>query len=275
MKRKILSDIVNNFNEITGIELAIATNERKCICFSKTNGEFCAALHQYPKAYKICEASDDEHIKKMEAEGKPIRYVCPFGVDEMLLPIESRSGGPGFMFSSIGITRGRDMEPYIKFAQEEAGVPRAVIEKKITTVPKYTPERIDAFAKILTLMADYISAKDLMPDEEYTVGTLIKNYVKDNISKKITLSDMAWHLHRSTVSLTEHFKAEFGMTIMEYVTEKRLKMAEEMLCTTDKLVKEISVSCGFSDVEYFSRCFKRRYGLTPTEYRESRRAAQS
>ena len=108
-----------------------------------------------------------------------------------------------------------------------------------------------------------------MPDEEYSVGMLIKNYIKDNISKKITLTDMAWHLHRSTVSLTEHFKAEFGMTIMEYVMQKRLKMAEEMLLSSDKLVKEIAVLSGFSDVEYFSRCFRLHYGKTPTEYRSS------
>ena len=271
MKRKILSEIVNNFNEISGIELAIANSNRKCICFSKANDEYCMALHQYPAAIKICEVSDDEHIKEIEATGCPTRYVCPFGIDEMILPIESSSGSGGLMFSSIGITRGRDMEPYIEFAEKEAGVPRAVVEKKLANVPRYTLERRQAIEKTLELIAEYISTKDLMPDEEYTVGTLIKNYIKDNISKKITLSDMAWHLHRSTVSLTEHFKEEFGITIMEYVTEKRLKMAEEMLRTTDKLIKEVSVLCGFSDVEYFSRCFKKYYGMTPTEYREKQK----
>ena len=46
---------------------------------------------------------------------------------------------------------------------------------------------------------------------------------------RITLTDMSWNLHCSTVTLTEHFKKEFGITIMQYVAQKRMEMAEEML----------------------------------------------
>ena len=50
---------------------------------------------------------------------------------------------------------------------------------------------------------------------------------------------------------------------MEYVMKKRMAQAEKLLRETDQSVKEIALFCGFSDVEYFSRCFKKEHGCPP------------
>ena len=92
--------------------------------------------------------------------------------------------------------------------------------------------------------------------------------MKKNLSSKITLNDIARALHCSTVTLTEHFKAEFGITIMEYVTKKRMELAERLLLTTDEPLREVAGLSGFSDVEYFSRTFKRFYGTSPAAWRK-------
>ena len=101
---------------------------------------------------------------------------------------------------------------------------------------------------------------------------MIKRYIKNNLTEKITLSDIAWHLHCSTVTLTEHFKKEFGITIMEYVTKKRMQLAERLLITTDKTLGEIALMSGFSDVEYFSRVFKRYHSTPPGEWRKDNKS---
>jgi AraC-like DNA-binding protein len=46
-----------------------------------------------------------------------------------------------------------------------------------------------------------------------------------------------------------------------------LEIAEKLLRTTDESVKKIAITSGFEEVEYFSRCFKKYYGMTPTKYR--------
>ena len=97
----------------------------------------------------------------------------------------------------------------------------------------------------------------------------VKAYVKNNLSKKITLSELSWKLHCSTVTLTEHFKKEFGITIMEYVTQKRMDKAKRLLENSDLSVREISEACGFSDIEYFSRSFKGIYKMSPSAWRKT------
>ena len=93
--------------------------------------------------------------------------------------------------------------------------------------------------------------------------------MKNNLTRKLTLADIAWNLHCSTVTLTEHFKAEFGITIMDYVTKKRMELAEKILLATDEPLREVSSRVGFSDVEYFSRTFKRYHGTSPAAWRKT------
>ena len=107
-----------------------------------------------------------------------------------------------------------------------------------------------------------------MVDGDMTIGQLVKSYVKHNISRKITLSDISWNLHYSTVTLTEHFKKEFGITIMEYVMKKRMEKAVKLLLHSDLSIREIAEECGFSDNEYFSRCFKNYHGTSPIAWRK-------
>ena len=103
-----------------------------------------------------------------------------------------------------------------------------------------------------------------------TIGQLTKGYVKENLDKKITLSDISWHLHCSTVTITEHFKREYGITVMEYVMHKRMRKAEQMLYNSELPIKDISEACGFPNMEYFSRSFKSVHGMSPRAWRQEK-----
>ena len=71
----------------------------------------------------------------------------------------------------------------------------------------------------------------------------------------------------SSSTAMKHFKAEYGITIADYINDVRLKSAEKMLSDSRIPVKQIAADCGFSDQNYFSRQFSRKYGTSPTEYR--------
>jgi AraC-like DNA-binding protein len=73
------------------------------------------------------------------------------------------------------------------------------------------------------------------------------------------------------VTLTEHFKKAFGITIMQYVQQRRMALAEQMLLGSNASINEIAVACGFADVEYFSRTFKNIHGISPNRWRRERK----
>ena len=62
------------------------------------------------------------------------------------------------------------------------------------------------------------------------------------------------------------FQKAFGVTPHQYLTNKRLQIAAETLLNSSDTVADIAVMCGFRDPLYFSRMFKKKYGVSPTHY---------
>ena len=110
-------------------------------------------------------------------------------------------------------------------------------------------------------------------EEQVTANKLRKellDYIEDNFNNKnLCLTAVADHLKTSVYVATRLFKETTGKNFKEYIMEKRMEYARELLRTTAYKVAEISGMAGFEDPEYFSSLFKAKYGQTPTQYRKS------
>ena len=126
---------------------------------------------------------------------------------------------------------------------------------------------MDGYFSILSALATHISVNGQFFEHTPTVGDLVKRFINNNISKKITLSDLSYHIHYSKATLTQKFKKEFGLSIVDYITKKRIELSKKLLLSTDKPLSEISLLCGFDDTEYFSRTFKKFTCLPPATWR--------
>ena len=68
----------------------------------------------------------------------------------------------------------------------------------------------------------------------------------------------------------QEFRSVTGTTPIQYVTERRLEYARELLLETEVPIAQIAQQCGFEDVFYFSRCFKKKFHLSPRAYRKEK-----
>ena len=73
--------------------------------------------------------------------------------------------------------------------------------------------------------------------------------------------------HFSSSYFSMLFKKTTGLCFTDYITATRLQNACQMLSTSMLSIQEISDRCGFSDISYFSRCFKRKLGISPLQWR--------
>ncbi len=95
------------------------------------------------------------------------------------------------------------------------------------------------------------------------------NYINERLSLEIKITDISKALFLSESTLYKKFKNEVGLSIGQYINEQIMQKAEGMLMSSDKSIAEISESFGFCDQFYFSRCFRKRFGKSPKEYREN------
>lgn len=84
----------------------------------------------------------------------------------------------------------------------------------------------------------------------------------------LSLREVAERLGISAAYLSVIFKNEVGMNYIHFVTRKRVEIAKKALLETKKTINEISSMCGFNDVKYFIKVFKKEVGFTPNKFRE-------
>ena len=89
------------------------------------------------------------------------------------------------------------------------------------------------------------------------------------------MEDLAQAVNLSCSYLAHLFKAETGVSLLQYLKSLRLRKAKELMDTTFLSVKEIRSRVGAGDKAHFARDFKRTYGLSPAEYKEQHRGRPS
>ena len=97
----------------------------------------------------------------------------------------------------------------------------------------------------------------------------VKNYVDANYRFGVSLTTLASRFNVSASYLSKLFSDYVGENFSDYVRNKKLQRAKELLKTTDMRIYEIADYLGFNDANYFSTWFSKSVGLSPTEYRES------
>lgn len=94
------------------------------------------------------------------------------------------------------------------------------------------------------------------------------DYINENLSQDISLEQMAEYTNVSSFYLSKLFKEEKGVTFVNFLTDKRLEKSRQLLENTTFSIKEITADIGYNDQNYFSRLFKLKYGISPSEYRK-------
>jgi len=97
------------------------------------------------------------------------------------------------------------------------------------------------------------------------VADYIQKHIQDNISVKM----LSREAYMSEPHFFRCFKQQFGVSPVDYINEQRIRAAKMMLQAADISITEISFACGFNNLNYFLKMFKRHTGLTPAQYRKS------
>lgn len=101
----------------------------------------------------------------------------------------------------------------------------------------------------------------------------IAEFIQQNIHQPIQIQDIASHFHYSVRHINRLFQREHGVPLGQYILERKLQAAQQLLATTEHPVKHVAHSLGYMDVGYFCRVFRQHLMSTPTEYRAKLRAA--
>ena len=104
---------------------------------------------------------------------------------------------------------------------------------------------------------------------EYDRIKKILSYIEENYQNKITLNDIAGHIHLCESECTRLFKRHMNTTLFAFLQEYRIERSLEFL-QDDQPVSAVADKAGFSDPNYYSKVFDKIKGCSPREYRNHR-----
>ncbi len=110
--------------------------------------------------------------------------------------------------------------------------------------------------------------KEIKNSKDERINSII-NYIQENYLT-VTLDDLSSQFYLSKPYLSKYIKEKSGMTFGENVKRIRLNKASTLLRNGNMKVEKVAEAAGYQNVEHFNRLFKKKYGMTPVQYRTSR-----
>ncbi len=97
----------------------------------------------------------------------------------------------------------------------------------------------------------------------------VLRYVEQNLHKEVREEDVAALCHYSASYFSKYFRKHLGVCFRDYLIEKRLTLAKDLLKNQPNVkIAYIAYQCGYQDISYFARIFKKRVGVSPATYRQ-------
>ncbi len=265
-----INDILREFHKISGFRVSIHDTEfNEIYAYPKSLSPYCATIQSDVGNRKECIKNDRLAFQKVKDTGEIAVYRCAHGLFEAVAPIYHYDILSGFlMMGQVCDDKQKHADVLTKSLNK---VTKDTQNSKeiffsIKEVPK---ELFDSYILIMRVIAEYVTKTNRLFFGKENQAQLVMKFIKQNYSSKITLFTLSEKFSCSQSMLIKCFKKEYGTTIMKTLMDIRLQKAAEILKSSRLSVKEIANDCGFSEQNYFSKSFSKKYGCSPVEFRKA------
>ena len=263
--------VLRELHNISGFRISIHdTKFREIEAYPKEISPFCSLIQSCEEGRYSCHENDRRAFEHVSANPEVYLYKCCLGLYEAVAPLYILGKVVGYLMMGQSIDKSKgSKETLIKNATRLISDKEAIV-RAVDAVHVCDRDKILSCMKILDICAQYITLSNRFHLNKSDITDRIKDYLDSHYFENITIETICLNFFCSRTSIMTAFKANYGVGIIEYLTHVRMQTAKRLLSNTEKTVKEISESCGYSDQNYFSKVFLKHCGMTPTEYRKKR-----
>jgi AraC-like DNA-binding protein len=229
-----------------------------------------------------CFEIDKRNLEIVQKRKKVIIYKCHMGLTEAIIPIIGDNDVICIIFMGQVICSELSEEDFNEKVNKIKQIDPFFFEKTdiyslydaYINTTHCTSNVFKRYTAIAELCARSIYNNRWIKYRTLSISEAFRQYISDYITMPVTINKAAAILNISASHLSRIIKKETGMTFTEYVLREKVKEAERLLADTDIQIKNIAVSLGFEDSNYFSRVFKKYTNTTCGKYRTSAKKNQ-
>lgn len=263
-----INDILREFHKVSGFRISIHDTEfNEIYAYPERLSPYCAKIQTNPHNRKACIKNDRIAFQKVKNTGELTVYRCSHGLYEAVAPIYHYGILSGFLMMGQVCDDKEKNATLLKDSLKKVVNDKQEAAKIFTDIKDVHPELFNSYILIMRVIAEYVTQTNRLFFGNHALAELVMKYMKQNYANKITLDILAEKFNCSKSSLVKCFKKQYDTTIMNVLIDIRLEKAAEHLKKSRLTVKEIAAECGFSEQNYFSKSFSKKYNCSPSEYR--------
>ena len=142
---------------------------------------------------------------------------------------------------------------------------RQKLQELFRNTLSFSQEKEDGLEKVIEITP---SAPKVVSQDNLFIEKLIRSLEENMENSELTVDDLVSMAGLSRSVIFKKLKSLTGLAPIEFIREMRIKRAAQLIETRQYNISQVAYMVGMNDPRYFSRCFKQKYGMTPTDYKE-------
>lgn len=268
-----IDKLLHDLHVLTGLTLGFwDSNMELMVVYPHELSNFCKQIRGTAEGLKRCLACDHIILRHCSITNTVCTRDCHAGLPDSALPLYYNELLLGFITFGQLINLDQDPIPFeeIWSRVSDIGLSHDALYQSYKELPEYNAERLDAVVTIVSACIQQAIITKIVAVKNEKLHENISEYITGNLSDPdLSYQSLTKKFHISKSALYNLFNQHFGTSPHVYIETKRIKLGSELLLNTEKSILEIAMDVGINNQNYFSRCFKKHLGLTPTQYRNT------
>jgi AraC-like DNA-binding protein len=229
---------------------------------------FCDIAKSTEKGYRSCLHCKNLANTKAVSSKKPFYGLCLYGIYEAAMPVIIGDTVSAIVYVGNAIVDIDQTKNRIEKACRYTHVDKQKLHEQIEECEHV--DHINELVGISEIVCDYIKMLyQTEPKESSQLHWLVsalKQHADQTYCFSPTLKELSVIYHKNEKYMGRLFKKEMHVSFHEYCLLLKLQKAEALLLGTKDKIIDVALACGFDNISYFNRAFKKQYGMSPSEF---------
>ena len=232
--------------------------------------QFCCVAKSTERGYSVCLKCKKLANEKVINSKSPFSGHCIYGLYETAVPVVLDNDVVAIVYVGNAIINDCTTRNRIRQISAITNVSEQSLLSQLNQCEHIKTS--DELYQVGEIVVDYIkmlcSRNRTDESKNNWIVNLMKRYANESFCYNVSLKEFSVDHRRNEKYIGRLFKKETGKTFSEYCMDLRLNKAENALQQSDALVIDIAYECGFNNISYFNKVFKKKHGITPIQYRK-------
>lgn len=266
-----LQKFLLDFYKITGLTISVWDTDMNQLAYEPQDmNEFCKIIKSSPLGKKRCSNSDRKIISDCNCKKCATTHKCHAGLVDTAVPILYGDQVLGFIM--FGQVKDKEFSLITKSEltklSHELKIPQKKLIEAYDNLVGFDTDIIESASNILNSALLSLYLNNYISFTENELVTAIHTYINSNLQSPLSVSSICEEFGIAKNRLYSLWRKWFGLTVGDYILNIRMRRAKNLLVNDDMKIKEVCVEVGIPDYNYFSKVFKKFYGVSPKEYKK-------